>query len=361
LAAIARRYQPPPEVHAALQRNALPDCRFPASPAFVYDAAMNAPVAADTPAPLTAGYFVIDDFLPLDLALSMRADIDAHFGETDKHRAETHQVWNYWYVPGTYTYLRTVPDKIMVREKVERFMSSLQDWTVTRMGLGEVTWPILSLYIPGCFQNLHNDSLNGRFAYVYSLTNPVRKTQGGGTILMNEGDSFRRNLANPMTYHGISKVVEPRFNRLVLFDDRVIHGVERIEGSMDPVEGRFVLHGHIRDRGPFVGGALAIEALLPQIQSALGGFVAANGEESYNFHGPISVRFTVEPDGAVSDLHVLLDRVTHVADQHAGRWEELRPRYLAAFAGLRFAAASGPTTVIFPVVFAGPAGRPPAA
>jgi 2OG-Fe(II) oxygenase superfamily len=322
---------------------------------------MSEPVAAETPAPLTSRYFVVDDFLPLDLALSMRADIDAHFGETDKHRPETHQVWNYWYVPGTYTYLLTVPEKIIVREKVERFMSSLQDWSVTRMGLGEVTWPILSLYIPGCFQNLHNDSLNGRIAFVYSLTNPVRKTQGGGTILMSEGDPFRRNLASPMTVGGFCETVEPRFNRLVLFDDRVIHGVERIDGSMDPVEGRFVLHGHIRDHGPFVGGALAIEALLPDIQSALGGFIAANGEESYNFHGPISVRFTVEPDGTMSGLHVLLDRVTHVAEHHAGRWEGLRTKYLAALAGLRFPAAPGPTTVIFPVVFAGPAGRPPAA
>jgi Rps23 Pro-64 3,4-dihydroxylase Tpa1-like proline 4-hydroxylase len=318
---------------------------------------MNVPLAADAPTSLTHRYFVIDDFLPLDLALSMRADIDAHFGQPDKHTPDTHQVWNYWYVPATYTYLRTLPEKIIAREKVETFVSSLRSWTVARMGLGNVNWPLLSLYVPGCYQNLHNDSTNGRFAFVYSLTNPVRKTQGGGTILMREGDPFRRNLASPQAIHGFCDTVEPRFNRLVLFDDRVIHGVERLEGSMDPVEGRFVLHGHILEDGPFVGGAQKIDALLPAIQSALNGFVGAHGHEAFNFHGPLSVRFNIEPNGTVSSLHVLLDRVTHVSESYSGNWDDLRARYLAAFAGARFPTADGPTTVVFPIVFSGPAGR----
>jgi Rps23 Pro-64 3,4-dihydroxylase Tpa1-like proline 4-hydroxylase len=320
---------------------------------------MSATVAANVPPPLTDPYFVIDDFLPLDLALSMRADIDAHFGEPDKHRPDTHQVWNYWYVPRTYTYLRASPKKIIAREKVETFVSTLRDWTVARMGFGNVNWPLLSLYIPGCHQNLHNDSLNGRFAFVYSLTNPVRQTQGGGTILMSEGDPFRRNLGNPQAFYGFCDSVEPRFNRLLLFDDRVIHGVERIEGSMDPVEGRFVLHGHIKEDGPLCGGELPFAMLLPDIQAALGGFVAAHGEESYNFHGPLSVRFTVEPNGSVSDLHVLLDRVTHLAERHAGGWDDLKAKYLAALAGIHFPPAGAPTTVVLPMAFAGPAGRPP--
>ena len=89
------------------------------------------------------------------------------------------------------------------------------------------------------------------------------------------------------------------------------------------------------------------------------GFVGAHGQEAFNFHGPLSIRFNVEPNGMVSGLHVLLDRVTHVAEGYAGTWDALRAKYLAVFAAARFAAASGPTTVVFPIVFSGPAGRPP--
>ena len=313
--------------------------------------------ADDTPPPFTSPFIVIDDFLPLDLALSMRADIDSHFGDVDD-RPETHQVWHYWYVPNTYTYLRTLPQKVIAADKVTMFMSSLRDWTVSRLGLGDVTWPILSLYIDGCNQQLHNDSLNGRFAFVYSLTNPVRRTIGGGTILMGEGDPFRRNLANPMAIGGLCEIIEPRFNRLLIFDDRVIHGVERLEGSMDPVEGRFVLHGHIREQGPLVGGSLSYDMLQPCLQEALTDFVARYGEEAYDFHGPISVRFTIEPHGAIGGLRVLLDRVTHVVEGKAGQWPILRQKYLAALDRARFPGADGPTTVILPMAFTGPAGRP---
>ena len=62
----------------------------------------------DLTGPLTQAPVALEDgFLPLDIANAMRADIDAHFADPMKHNAEQHQVWNYWYVPGLYTYLRT--------------------------------------------------------------------------------------------------------------------------------------------------------------------------------------------------------------------------------------------------------------
>jgi hypothetical protein len=316
-------------------------------------------LAADDDLPaFTAPYIVIDDFLPLELALSMRADIDRHFGEPDTHRPDTHQVWNYWYVPGTYTYLRTQPERLMGEDKVLTFTSALREFTAARLGLALLTPPTLSLYIDGCSQQFHNDATNGRFAFVYSLTNPVRQTIGGGTVLMTEADLYRRHLDTAMAMRGFCETIEPRFNRLLLFDDRLFHAVERVEGSMDPVEGRFVLHGHIRDQGPLLGGALPLEAIQPALQEALAGFVAQHGEESYDYHGPISVRFVIEPPGGVRSLRVLMDRVTHVADAHADGWPALRARYLAALGTVRYPQADGPTTVILPMAFAGPAGRP---
>ena len=43
----------------------------------------------------SAPLIVIDGFLPVELALQMRRDIDEHFANPHLHRAETHQVWNY--------------------------------------------------------------------------------------------------------------------------------------------------------------------------------------------------------------------------------------------------------------------------
>ena len=39
-------------------------------------------------------------------AEALRAPIDLHFSEPHRHGFDTHFVWNYWYVPGLYTYLR---------------------------------------------------------------------------------------------------------------------------------------------------------------------------------------------------------------------------------------------------------------
>src|SRR5581483_722184 len=196
---------------------------------------MNDPASAEDLPTFTSSYLVIDDFLPMELALSMRADIDRHFGEPAAHQPHTHQVWNYWYVPGTYTYLRTQPERLMGDDKVKTFMATLREYTAARLGMSFVMPPILSLYVDGCNQQFHNDATNGRFAFVYSLTNPVRQTIGGATILMHEGDLFRGHLASPMAIRGFCDLIEPRFNRLLIFDDRVFHAVERVEGSMDPV------------------------------------------------------------------------------------------------------------------------------
>jgi len=68
---------------------------------------------------LRAPVIVIDDFLPDEVAQAMRADIEAHFANPGQHKPESHQVWNYWFVPGQYTYLRTNPDKVVDRKHIE--------------------------------------------------------------------------------------------------------------------------------------------------------------------------------------------------------------------------------------------------
>lgn len=300
---------------------------------------------------------VIDNFLPEELAKAMRADIDAHFANPGVHKAETHQVWNYWHVPGLYTYLRTAPEKVIAREKVQAAFNTLGAWATRYLGFGRVTWPYLSLYVPGCRQGLHNDSKNGRFGFVYSLTRDVRRTLGGETLVMHEGDLFRDNVAKAKAGPGFFSAIEPRFNRFVVFDDRLPHGVERIDGSMDPVEGRFVLHGHISDSGPILAGALT----LAQVQETLVTAMAAAIDDAFArirlYHGPLVLRLEVAPDGKTTSCAPLLDRVTGPARGDV-EWERLRTQVVDRFAALKFPEAEGSTIILQPIVFEATLYRP---
>jgi len=99
-------------------------------------------------APWVAPVGVIDDFLPLELAARMRQDIEAHFAAPDGH-GHTRQVWNYWSVPGLCTYLLTAPEKIIHRDRVDAFIRTLHAWSIVTLGMGNVTWPSLCLYVGG--------------------------------------------------------------------------------------------------------------------------------------------------------------------------------------------------------------------
>lgn len=306
---------------------------------------------------MRAPFVVVDDFLPLDAAEAMRLDLEAHFERSESHQPETHQVWNYWFVPGLYTYLRTNPEKLIRRDRVENFMRVLRQWSAEALGLREVTWPYLSLYVSGCQQNLHNDAENGRFAFVYSLTRDKRMTTGGETLVLNEGDLFRSNVAMAQTAKEFFTAIEPRFNRLVAFDDRMPHGVERVEGSMNPVEGRFVLHGHLHDKGAIVSGALTEHQVGSVLIEALTSFSAEALARIRLYHGPVVFRIFIDASGAVKSCAVLLDRVTATDATDVG-WPNMKSRLIAKVAALKFPKAEGETTVIQPLLMGTSLFRP---
>jgi hypothetical protein len=285
----------------------------------------------------------------MELALGMRQDIDAHFADPAAHRPDVHQIWNYWFVPELYTYLRTGPEKIIRRDRVDAFVAVLQAWASAALGMGGVTWPYLSLYVSGCRQGLHNDAANGRFAFVYSLTRDQRRTIGGGTLVFHEGDPFRGKLADGSSGRGFYDVIEPKFNRLIVFDDRLPYAVKRVEGSMDPVEGRFVLHGHLRESGT-ITGALPAAVVEQAVTAGLGDFATRNSARIALYQGPLVVRFIIGPEGSVETCEILVDRVVHPDPGHAD-WEPLCRDLVDMFKTLRFPPAAGETTVTQPLAF----------
>jgi Rps23 Pro-64 3,4-dihydroxylase Tpa1-like proline 4-hydroxylase len=310
---------------------------------------VNTPSAREADDPI----IIVDDFLPEPLAMAMRRDIDAHFAHPEAHRGETHQVWNYWFIPELYAYLRTDAGRVIQGSHVAAFHAALRDWAMRTLGMAEVTWPYLSLYIPGCRQGWHNDAKNGRFGFVYSLTKNARQTIGGETLVLHENDPFRTNLTTANAGRGFYEPVEPRFNRLVIFDDRLPHAVERVDGSMDPVEGRFVLHGHLSEGTAFVVGPLPAAAVGALVNETLQQFAAECSAAAALYHGPLSLRLTIAASGAVAACDILTDRVLHPDPGHVD-WGAVRSILMARLKALKFPATDGRTVLIQSVLFGSP-------
>lgn len=295
---------------------------------------------------------VVDGFLPGRLAMAIRHDIDAHFAHPEAHRRDLHQVWNYWFVPELYTYLRTDADRVIGREHVDAFHRALREWSTSHLGMAEASWPYLSLYVPGCRQGWHNDARNGRFAFVYSLTRNERRTTGGETLVLREGDPFRDNLVSPTAGRDLYEAIEPRFNRLVIFDDRLPHAVERVDGSMDPVEGRFVLHGHLSEGSAIITGALPAAAATDQLNEALATFGDELAATIALYRGPLVFRMTINTSGKVEACEIMVDRVIHPDPGHVG-WDLVRGDLAGRLKALEFPTAKGRTVLIQPVLFGG--------
>ena len=178
------------------------------------------------------------------------ADIDAHFANPGEHRAATHQVWNYWHVPGSYTYLRTSPEKVIAREKVEEFVEALEDLGGGQLGLCAAS-PGPSSACMCRAARRRCTMIRPTGARLCLFADPQRPPDDRRrddrrcrTATCSAPSSTERPQARDLF-----DLVEPRFNRLTLFDDRIPHAVPARRRPMDPIEGRFVLHGHFSEAG----------------------------------------------------------------------------------------------------------------
>lgn len=293
---------------------------------------------------------VIPEFTPL--AQPMREQVERHFRTPERHGLE-HQVWNYWYVPNSYTYLRTTPDKVIERALVDQFVAQVAEFAMTQLGMDHVTWPFLSLYVDSCGQALHNDSRNGSIGYVFSLTRwDERKFSGGETMLFHEQDYWSTGrFTSTGATSSFYDLVPARFNQLLLFDDRVPHSVPMVRGVVDPCDGRIVMHGHITAQRVIVRGALR----QPQHADSAGVRKLAElhqqitGEFRGRVHGVATFEAKVGADGAVQGVRTLIDRILPLpgsSDPSA-----LVARITEQLAALRFNAADGESTLGVPFVF----------
>lgn len=262
-------------------------------------------------------------------------------------------VWDYWHVPGQYTALRTPAWLYFPPKLYDAFHQRLVWWGRRVLGCHDVSPPWLSLYVDGCRQELHGDLPHGQWAFVFSLTPEPRRFRGGETLLLRDevldywhGFQSTRGVEEPE----LIEAVDPRFNRLVVFDPRIPHGVRRVEGTVEPREGRLVVHGWFVQPRPFIEGPLRTNELQKRIDNELLEALRPSLEAGLPVAGMLSLKLDVTAAGAVRSVRVLSD-TTRTPEELEPERQLLLKRLLKAAKALRFSKHPKPSAITLPFVF----------
>jgi hypothetical protein len=298
---------------------------------------------------MARGLIVVDRFAAE--ADALRGVFDARFAEPRRASGDRF-VWDWWHVPGQYTALRTPAWTYFPSKLYAQFHRRLVQWGRETLGCHDISPPWLSCYVDGCRQELHGDLPHGPWAFVMSLTPwRTRVFHGGETLMLrDEVLDFWSDFASVRAVEEgeLVRAIEPKFNRLVVFDPRVPHGVRQVSGTLDPRLGRLVIHGWFVQPRPFVRGPLRTSAvsarvddLMPEVAKLVDGVPVA---------GLLSVAIDVRRDGRVDNVTVLSDTTRVPRDAEPARRTLVR-RLRAAIARWTFGAQSAPSRITLPLVF----------
>jgi hypothetical protein len=284
-------------------------------------------------------------------ATDLRQTFDERFAEPRSTRADRF-VWDWWNVPGQYTALRTPAWTYFQRKSYEAFHRRLVMWGRSTLGCHDISPPWLSNYIDGCGQQLHGDLPHGPWAFVFSLTNWNKRVFAGGETLLLRDEvldfwhDFRSVRA--VEEHELVRAIEPRFNRLTVFDPRIPHGVRPVTGTRDPREGRLVIHGWFVQPRPFIAGPLSVRALESRIADLGGTLGNLLGE--LPIAGMLSLSFSVDRAGTVGNVRVLSDTTRVPLSDEPARSRVIR-RLRQSVASWTMGKQRGPSQVTLPLVF----------
>ena len=265
--------------------------------------------------------------------------------------------WDWWHVPGQYTLLRTPAQPFFSQAVWKKLESELLEFGQKTLGCTSITPPWMSCYVEGCRQEIHADVPHGPFAFVFSLTPwKNRKFTGGETVIL--GDAVLDWWSNFTSLKGVErehlfKTVPSDFNRLTVFDPRVPHGVSEVRGTLDPREGRLVIHGWFTDPRPHIEGGLPAARTAEVINEYLGVRLAQVLESAPPLHGTWVVRLTVSPSGKVTQVRRLVDTVVALdRGQDAQEWVHSLTRALPAdFRAIQFPKSKSGGSITLPLLF----------
>lgn len=281
---------------------------------------------------------VVEDFFQEGEA--MRATLDASFQNASAATIR----WQYLYDQRLYTILRADPRSVFPEALFESFSQRLRMWCLDSMGLLPAAHSNVNLMVDGCKLGLHTDRFTGAWAYVYSLTRwQTRRFAGGETLLLDDGVPNYRGCQ----VHGdlLYKLIPARFNQLLTFDDRIVHGTTAIEGNMDPTDGRVAVVGHFRPTSPVVNGSIkqstarkVIHEWLPSLNEEI---------KAYNdVQGLLTYRLEIAPNGTLASATKLTDNLVSPARGYSSESvHAVQTTIERAVYALRFPADSVKSTV----------------
>ncbi|HEX8768671.1 MAG TPA: 2OG-Fe(II) oxygenase [Jatrophihabitans sp.] len=257
-------------------------------------------------------------------------------------------VWDYWHVPGQYSYLRTPAHRFFPAPLYGRLLARIRAWGTATLGCAAVSDPWLSYYLDGGGQELHADVPQGPWSYVYSLTRDAGFTGGETMLLRTEildywtGFDAERPRERDDLLHRISS----EFDQLVVFDSRVPHGVSTVRGTMDPLRSRVVLHGWFRPPALTVRGGLRPDQIAEPAAA-----LSEHWAQASRVCGPLSGvavwEVAIDPDGSASPRPLT---GTLVATAHSATGPQAAIQSMTeALARTRFPPAAQASTVLFPV------------
>jgi 2OG-Fe(II) oxygenase superfamily len=262
-------------------------------------------MAGERPMTNSRHVMTVDDFLPN--ADEMRRYFEERLGDLGSMR-KGRFVWDYWHVPNQYTYIRTFAREFFPTDVYRGFMDRLLGWGRETLGCTKVFDPWLSYYIDGCRQELHSDLHHGPWAYVFSLTKwDERSYTGGETLLLNHDTLDFWHQYRPARFSELpsfAELIEPRFNRLTVFDPRIPHAVRQVEGTRDPLDSRIAVHSWFYEPALTVSEAIEEAEQRPVFEATLA-MLLLSLRDVEGLNGQVTARVDVNRKGKVTGTRIV--------------------------------------------------------
>ena len=193
------------------------------------------------------------------------------------------------------------------------------------VGLTSITPPWMSLYTHGDQQNLHTDAPHGPLAFVFSLSLP-NTFRGGETMLIQPKilDMWRDyDPSRGLELNSIFRMIPPTpLGKCLVFDPRVPHGVNVVDGTQDPRKGRVVIHGWFNSPevcwfGPWT--EIEVEQMNEMLEDAIAPLVETLGTgEIGRVVGFLACKIDISESGYVDEVRGVCDTLQADYDDFRG-------------------------------------------
>lgn len=291
------------------------------------------------------------------LITDMRQAFDDRFSNPLETTSERF-VWDYWHVPSQYSLMRTPADAFFPDDLYQQLESQILDFGCRELGCRSISPIWLSYYVHGHRQEFHTDAPHGPLAFVLSLTDfEQRKFSGGETMLLKDRilNFWKTHGEKSIELHDILELVEPRFNRMTVFDPRIPHGVRMVEGVSDPREGRIVLHGWYTEPSAYFEGAIDEELATEILNTSLSSLYQSLSQLP-EATGILNSRLDIRSDGSVEQICILANTL-QFRNQEIDRYSGIDAIIECIYdhlSGVSFAPAmqsSSPAEIVVPFLF----------